>query len=122
MSDRSNGESIYFFQADNLMRAPDESDRPPQLVERRVAAFAVAGHSVYLRKRSGQILRRDLRTGEDEHLLTTGGRSDVPNLGIAVSRDGRWLAHTRWVREESDVQLLESSPDRDLLSMGRTWP
>ncbi len=116
------GENVYFLQSGNLMRAPVEGGGPPELVERDVAAFALAGHSVYLRKRSGQLLRRDLRTGEDEHLLTTDGRSNVPNLGIAVSRDERWLAYTRWVREESDVQLLESSPDRDLLSMGRTWP
>ena len=112
IAEGADGETIYFRQGFDLMRAQllEESVREPELLQQEIERFAVTPDAAYYRTRAGAIVKRDLHSGDESIVLQTGGMLRASTLGIAVSRDGRWLAYTRWLRNESDLEMLTSVP------------
>ena len=109
------GDSLYYLQARNVMRVAlknGDVGGEPRSVSSDAAAFALAGQNLYVRKTSGEIIRTNPLTGVTATIVQTDGLQDgeqnIPNLGIAVSPDERWLVFTRWLRRERDLQLMES--------------
>jgi len=107
-------QTLYFLHGLELMQvALDKQGRPsgkPESIVGDVVSFGLAKTGVYAMTRTGAVVVFDPVLSKVRPVFEVPFEFHGLQSGMSVSPDGRWLAYTYWMSDETDLMLLETVP------------
>jgi Tol biopolymer transport system component len=105
------GGSLIFtkFAESGLFRMPVEGGPEEKISDAPTVNFDLAGDQLYFLSNQGRSIQRlDLSTRKVTDVVAADEKIRRGPSGFSVSRDAKWLFHTRGEQSEADIMLLDN--------------
>ena len=112
--EQKDGSSLVFTKRDmpGIFRMPVRGGTAEQISNATIMAMDIVGDDLYFRPESGKYIQRmDLVTKQVRDVVPAD-KSDMSGVfggvfGFSVSRDGKWMVHSRVEQSGSDIMLVD---------------